>query len=297
MIEKKYNPVFEKFFADIELAAEGMLIHLEKGFNSKYQNYNDNHKPEFVRQQINEIIEKLNTGIDKGLPPKNSVSDNYKSSLSVYLKKCHNTISRAENIEFDTNLGEDIVVLGMNKTLSIHSNFYDLKIFHPLIRHIANIWFLDELNDLENQILQEQRKKTDNNQLTGFTCNLHPDTVKEIYIFMTGENHLSGKLTDFQAIFSKVSIPVETPVKWLIKNERGTNPDRGNQTALFVFLELILKKVSNQDLIKSKDLFIDEKGKFIKNKLLRPDKDKLKKYGFETQLKDILKKADQPKNQ
>jgi hypothetical protein len=114
---------------------------------------------------------------------------------------------------------------------------------------------------------------------------------------MVFSNQISGNLTDFQAIFANTPSQVKNPVKWLILNNRGTNPDRGNQTALFVFLELILKKVSNQDLIKSKDLFIDEKGKFIKSKLLRPDKYKLKKYGFETQLKDILKKADQPKNQ
>lgn len=131
----------------------------------------------------------------------------------------------------------------------------------------------------------------------GFKCELSKETVKAIFNLMVASNQISGNLTDFMTIFSKESIPVENPVKWLILNNRGTNPDRGNQTALFVFLELILKKVSNQDLIKSKDLFIDEKGKFIKNKLLRPDKDKLKKYGFETQLKDILKKADQPKNQ
>ena len=164
----------------------------------------------------------------------------------------------------------------------------EIKVNSEQIKETTNE--ISELESIDSENIQK-------NQLIGFTCTLHPDTVKEIYIFMVGEKYLSGHLNDFKAMFSKVSIPVETPVKWLIKNERGTNPDRGNQTALFVFLELILKKVSNQDLIKSKDLFIDEKGKFIKNKLLRPDKDKINKYGFETQLKDILKKADQPKNQ
>lgn len=133
--------------------------------------------------------------------------------------------------------------------------------------------------------------------ITGFSCSLHPDTVKEIYIFMAGENHLSGKLTDFQAIFSKVSIPVENPVKWQILNNRGTKSGRGNQTALFEFLKLMLGTVSNSDLKKCKSLFIDEKGYFIENELLRPDRDKVKTFGFETNLNDILKKADQPKNQ
>jgi hypothetical protein len=155
-------------------------------------------------------------------------------------------------------------------------------------------------NIMLKKYIQEIYKKyesTPDNQLTGFTCNLHPDKVKEIFNLMFDSKQISGNLTDFQAMFANTSTPVKNPVKWLILDNRGTNPGRGNQTALFVFLELVLKKVSNQDLIKSKDLFIDEKGTFIKNKLLRPDKSKLKKYGFETQLKDILKKADQPKKQ
>lgn len=152
---------------------------------------------------------------------------------------------------------------------------------------------LNKISETLNTILENEKK----NRLTGFTCNLHPETVKDIYIFMADKNYLSGELKDFQAIFSKVSISVENPVKWQIFNERGIKTGRGNQTALFVFLEMMLGTVTNTDLKKCKDLFIDKKGKFIEKDLLRPDKDKISTFGFETHLKAILKKADQLKNQ
>lgn len=156
---------------------------------------------------------------------------------------------------------------------------------------------LEKKINFKKQFKENELNKKAISKRTGFTCNLHPDTVKEIYIFMAGENYLSGNLTDFQAIFSKVSIPVENPVKWQIFNKRGTKSGRGNQTALFEFLKLMLGTVSNSDLKICRNLFIDKKGYFIENDLLRPDKDKIKTFGFETPLKEIFKKADQPKNQ
>jgi hypothetical protein len=153
-----------------------------------------------------------------------------------------------------------------------------------------------EYREHKKEIYKKIQQELSGKMLIGFACNLSPETVKEVFIFMAGKNNLNGELSDFQSIFSKVSISVEKPIKWLIKNKRGIKSDRGNQTALFEFLKLMLGTVSNNDLKKCKNLFIDEKGYFIQKDLLRPDKEKIKLFGFETQLKDILKKADQPKN-
>jgi len=134
------------------------------------------------------------------------------------------------------------------------------------------------------------------NLLTGFTCTLHPDTVKEVFDYMVEKEHLSGKLSYFQAIFSNTPTHEINPVKWLITSNSGKTSERGNQASLFIFLEMMLGKVSNKDLIKSKDLFIDEKGFFIKDRLNRAKKIKGKNeyeylYGFERRLKQIIEKA------
>lgn len=145
--------------------------------------------------------------------------------------------------------------------------------------------------NLYNHLYKEQTGQT----ITGFACLLHPEIVTEVY-YLLAEKFIRGNLNDFKAIFSNESNTVNCPITWLVINQRGLTSGRGNQTALFVFLEMMLKKVSNQDLVKCKDLFIDEKGKFIKKQLLRPDKTKILTIGFETQLKGILEKADHHKN-
>lgn len=73
------------------------------------------------------------------------------------------------------------------------------------------------------------------NQLTGFTCKLHPDTVKEIFNLMVTSNQISCHVNDFQAIFADPPTHVETPVKWLLKHN-----GKPNKTALFTFIKMIL---------------------------------------------------------
>ena len=127
---------------------------------------------------------------------------------------------------------------------------------------------------------------------TGFKCSLFPEITKKIYYFMA-EKYIRGDLKDFQAIFSNESNTVNNPIIWLILNERGTKPGRGNQTSLFIFLELMLGKISNEYLRKAKDLFVDEKGTFIEKQLLKPDRTKILTYKFETGINELLNKADQ----
>jgi hypothetical protein len=151
-------------------------------------------------------------------------------------------------------------------------------------RDIQNIMLMKLLDESKVQALPK---------ITGFSCNLNHETVKEIYYIMSDKGHIKANLDDFLAVFSKTAKTVNKPIEWLILNERGTNSNRGNQTALFIFLKLMLGKISNEHLRKAKDLFIDKKGAFIKESLLKPDKSKISAYGFETPIKEIIKKADQ----
>ena len=129
--------------------------------------------------------------------------------------------------------------------------------------------------------------------IVGFKCDLPRPIIDKVYSYMCENGFLEADPSDFEAAFNETPTRVRNPIKWLIQNERGIQPGRGNQTALYQFLKMVLKKVSNQDLKKCSDIFIDRKGKFIHSILLRPDKNKIKEFGFETKLNEILKKADQ----
>jgi hypothetical protein len=144
----------------------------------------------------------------------------------------------------------------------------------------------------EEKRIQQYRDELTGNELTGFACPLRPDIVKEIYYFMAGK-YIKGDLQDFQAIFSNSSNTVINPIQWLLFNERGPNKGRGNQTALNVFLKMMLGSITNSDRRKAKDLFIDEQGYFINKSLMKPDKTKVLTYEFETGIKGIIQKADQ----
>lgn len=96
----------------------------------------------------------------------------------------------------------------------------------------------------------------DNCGIKGFNCNLHPDIVKEIFKSMVTSKQISDNLTDFMAIFSKDSIPVENPVKWLILHN-----GKPNKTALFTFIKLMLEldELPREILRQANNLFISGK--------------------------------------
>ena len=240
----------------------------------------------------------LTENIDSNIEKLNEVFNRYceidhGKAIHEVSKECH-----LLELDLTEKFSKVESISGINELINItKSNLIRHKLKYENEQKLGRIILETRLEQLELTKEKIKQEFTSNNQLTGFTCNLHPDTVKEIFNLMVTRKQISGNLTDFQAIFSKVSIPFENPLKWLIKGERGIKSGRGNQTALFVFLELMLGTISNTDLKKCKYLFIDEKGYFIENDLLRPDKDKIKTFGFENQLKEILKKADQPQNQ
>lgn len=134
--------------------------------------------------------------------------------------------------------------------------------------------------------------------ILGFICNLPKETLLEIFLLMTGklsnkdERYLECSKKQFMNVFNRErSTIVIRPLKWLLFSRGGIKSGRGNQTALYVFLEMMLGTLSNADLVKSKDLFIDNNGSFIDKSLLRPDINKINIYGFEDPLNDILKKS------
>ena len=180
-------------------------------------------------------------------------------------------------------------------------NFNQGYSFVPKISIEKNNSFPDELikgiikyfNDFESAFSQIQPTNKTNykNQLTGFICNLHPDTVKEIFNLMETSKQISGNLTDFQAIFANTSTPVKSPVKWLIKSQK--KPYRGHQTKLYLFIETMLNgKFSAEDKRKAADLFIDEKGKFFNPKMKEPNENDRDTHNiFEARINNIKEKT------
>lgn len=99
------------------------------------------------------------------------------------------------------------------------------------------------------------------NQMTGFTCNLPPETVEQIFNLMVTSNQISGNKNDFLAIFNKTSIPFKNPVKWLIK--RGENT---NKLAFQTFLNLMtgIKDFTTKgNKEKIEKYFVGSKGELI----------------------------------
>lgn len=136
-------------------------------------------------------------------------------------------------------------------------------------------------------------------EILGFSCSLSEKQLLEVYLFMTGQKsneddkYIKCSKNDFLRVFHRGGCTyIDKPIKWLLLGRGGTKSKRGNQTALFVFLEQMLGNLTNTDLRKSKDLFVDSKGPFIKTSLTRPDKTKINSYGFENTLNSILKRAD-----
>ncbi len=121
------------------------------------------------------------------------------------------------------------------------------------------------------------------NQLTGFTCNLHPDTVKKIFNLMVTSKQISGNLTDFQAIFANTSTPVKNPVKWLVLHNR-----KPNKTALFTFIKMMLEldELPREILRQANNLFKCEKENIFPEKHTYPN-EKEQKSSILTHFKPV----------
>lgn len=164
--------------------------------------------------------------------------------------------------------------------------------------HINNEFWekLDEvLEAVKDKVLKKEFRQLNQNQTQtasqgpiGFTCKISKRKLAEIYDFMTAEKYIQTSKENFDKIFNSRPTKAQEPVIWLIKSRRGKMAGRGNKIALFIFLELMLGKLSNVDLKKATRLFVDKKGPFISDILKRPPKDSINFYGFEDTIKSIL---------
>lgn len=214
-------------------------------------------------------------------------------SLKVFFDELYNAYQRIEKYINSYEVTEDIF-LDENGNEFKYKN--TIKINTDSIIDCDNVGYLcrglDEIAKelLAKEVINVLPKFPPANQKTGFTCNLPPETVKEIYFLMAGK-YLSGDLNDFQAIFANTPTLVKNPVKWLIKSQK--KPCRGHQTKLYLFIETMLNgKFSAKDKRKAVDLFIDEKGKFFNSKMKEPNENDRNTHNiFETLIKGAKEKT------
>ena len=284
MVEIK-NPVHAKFCNDIEFAAEAFLDEKETMFNRKFQNYSTKEKQlNFIQSQIKEIAEEINKGIELRLPPKNGVINSLEKNLIIAFKGNFLTVSRAKKLEFNPKLDNDAIVLDVNGTLSISPNFhfYNLSQFDKLINHVANIWFLQELEDLENEM------SDDKDYPTGFTCNLHPDTLKEAYHRLVNNNYLEAEQSNFEAVFYPKTLPNNfKPVVW---KKLSTRNKELNKKSLIDLLKIA--GVKNIDIAKINMLFAHPNGGTINVKSSNIFNNKGNEHSeFYTELKSFFSRS------
>jgi len=116
-------------------------------------------------------------------------------------------------------------------------------------------------------------------EIKGFDCKLK--NIDEIYSQMVGKKYIKSDLNDFKAIFSNKIVKNNKSITWLIRKTKGRGHSPVNKTALYVFLQLMLVKVTKNDLRKAVVFFVDEKGNDIV-KLSYPKPTEIKTYGFES---------------
>jgi hypothetical protein len=179
------------------------------------------------------------------------IENHKKEVYSLMMDEVYNSeFEKAQSInQFNTDLKKNII-----------EGFYPLE-SDPvkLQEHLQN-----KLEELKTSYLFKDFQP---NQLTGFTCNLHPDTVKEIFNSMATSKQISGNLTDFHAIFANTSTPVKNPVKWLLKHN-----GKPNKTALFSFIKLMLNldELPREILRQANNLFISGKENVFPDKYSYP---------------------------
>ena len=265
---------------------------IERDFRTTLSSLHDTYEA-----RKNDILHK---GLNYGIPPMLFRYDIWKEIKEQCYCFLEETTNNMDNEIFNKYLEEyDELREDLTTCIKTFENLrpafeYDMTSMSPEY-HRKN-WF-----ELTYELLVQTLETFDEitgikNQIKGFKCSLPQKTIEQIYYFITGEGILKAEIEDFMSVFSTYPTIVKKPLQWLILNERGKKAGRGNQTGLYVFLKMIMGTISNEDLRKCKDIFVDEKGKFIEKKLLRPDNDKILTIGFEIPLNNILKKADQLKN-
>lgn len=153
--------------------------------------------------------------------------------------------------------------------------------------------YIETLPELKKKFdVEYLEMETLDNQLTGFSCTLHPDTVKKVFDLMVDNKpkpQIEGKLEDFQAIFASKPTPIKKPLKWLVKHNK-----KPNKTALFTFIKMMLEldKVPIEIIKKANQLFQYGTKDIFPNKYYPSEQEQ--KSSIVThfkQVKDIIKKT------
>lgn len=150
----------------------------------------------------------------------------------------------------------------------LSKDLYSYKKFNLITGGNALTKKIEKLAKIEKKYLTDI-KEFNKTKPTGFICKLAPETtIKVIFNLMVEQKHISGNLSDFQAIFSNTPKMVGNPVKWLLKHNE--NP---NKTALFTFLKLMLQpdKFPRKFLRQANNLFLFGNENIFPNKYTYPD--------------------------
>lgn len=229
----------------------------------------------------------------------NSIAEYYKNiakekgySLKVFFDELYNAYQRIEKyvnsyeVTGDIYLDENGNEFKNKNTIVINDNVIDSDNVGYLCRGLDEI--AKEL--LSTEVINVLPKFQLNNQLIGFSCNLHPETVKEIFNSMVTSKQISGNLTDFQAIFSNTQTPVKSPVKWLVLHNR-----KPNKTALFTFIKLMLNpdELPREILRQANNLFMSGNENIFTDKYSYPSNEEQKSsiVNHFKPIKELIKKT------
>ena len=124
----------------------------------------------------------------------------------------------------------------------------------------------------------------------GFNCKLPDETINQVFEIMLERNYINTDIDYFRDVF-RCKASKNRPILWLVLNQSSKKKGRGNQTALFEFLEMMLRTVSNKDLITAHHLFEDANGKFTNNALHRANKEKPSSVDYKNIIGNIIDKA------
>lgn len=171
-------------------------------------------------------------------------------------------------------------VLGEQIDNSKHKN--TLEACENLVREsmdtITNINMIALLSKLIDYVNIKPTK------IRGLNTNLNSEKLKKVYYPLLNNEIMYTDLNNFLRIFGSNTELEVKPIQWNIISERARKSSRGNQTALYVFLKMLIGKEPNSYIKKkAAELFIDHKGHFMKEKLSNFNKDNYTtEYGFES---------------
>lgn len=230
----------------------------------------------------------IDANMDNYIKVNDIIENNIYFSLDWIIK---NRIDPSEYENFDYDSIESFDIVTSSKNVSTVINITDIDEIIDLIiwiNYYFHIYF--KYYELKKTIKNEvESLQSPNQNLTGFDCQLQPETLEVIHSQMLNNNYIETDINNFKAIFSNKQMISFTPIKWLILNPKG----KVNKTALFVFIKCMLGKATN-DIMKKKvkEFFRDRKGYEIEIKTY-PSTDEQDSINYFTNIAGLPKLPDQ----